>query len=107
MRHSVLPAGDKTPNDWALPASSFLETIKQIIRRAIYPTYLRLVNLILKRRFDLENRFQVDHWYWGHRGLELEQLRVCFDNITGLRGKNVLIAGCGTGRDIGRVVTSW
>lgn len=96
----MLPVGDKTPQDWALPACTPSERIKRVIRKLVYPSYIRLISPFLQRRFDSENRLNADQWFWGHRGLEYELLRVNLDRIAGIRGKRVLIAGCGTGRDI-------
>lgn len=96
----MLPVGDKTPHNWVLPACSSSERLKRVIRRLIYPVYLRLISPFLQRRFDPKNRLNADQWFWGHRGLEYELLRANLDRIAGIRDKRVLIAGCGTGRDI-------
>ncbi len=96
----MLPVGDKTPDSWVLPSLALSGRIKQVIRKFVYPGYLRLINPFLRRRFDPDNRLSVDQWYWGHRGLEYELLRAKLERVVGIRGKRILIAGCGTGRDI-------
>jgi SAM-dependent methyltransferase len=92
---------DKTPSTWSLPYESFTELrLKKPFRRLLYPAYLKIISVLLRRRFDLHNTLRVDQWYWGHRGLELELLRSKLDRLIGIGGKRVLAAGCGTGRDL-------
>lgn len=98
----MLPQGDRTPDSWVLPRESAFEVrLKKPLRRTLYPTYLRLVNALVRRRCKLwQSLLGVDQWYWGHRGLEYELLRARLQRLCGIRGKSVLIAGCGTGRDV-------
>lgn len=96
----MLPAEDKTPPNWVLPSSTLVDRTKSMIRKLVYPSYLKLISPFLQRRFDPENLFGADQWFWGHRGLEYELLRAHLERIVGIRNKSVLIAGCGTGRDI-------
>ncbi|MHB1300115.1 MAG: class I SAM-dependent methyltransferase [Burkholderiales bacterium] len=96
----MLPVGDKTPQGWELPRTEPSERIKRLIRKLVYPAYLKLINPVLQKRFDPENRLDADQWFWGHRGLEYGLLRKNLDRIADIRGKHILIAGCGTGRDI-------
>jgi SAM-dependent methyltransferase len=98
---ALLPTGDRTPEDWTLPQETPYERrFKKPLRRALYPPYLRIVNPILRRRFGSAASVAVDQWYWGHRGFEYEFLRSRLNRLCGIRDKSVLIAGCGTGRDI-------
>jgi SAM-dependent methyltransferase len=97
----MLSEDDKTPSTWSLPDASFTELrLKKPLRRLLYPTYLKIISVLLRRRFDLHNTLGVNQWYWGHRGLELELLRSKLNRLIGLEGKRVLAAGCGTGRDL-------
>ena len=100
----MLPVEDKTPSDWALPLESTVEVwLKKPLRWILYPTYLSLINPFLRKRFDPFGRFGADQWYWGQRGFEYEFLRTKVERFTGIQGKSILIAGCGSGRDL----SSW
>src|SRR3954453_193165 len=96
----MLLEGDKTPPDWALPRTSTMERLKKPLRRVLYPPYLKLIQPVLHSRYDPSGELEVDEWYWGNRGLEYEPLRAKLHRIHGIRGRSVLIAGCGTGREI-------
>ena len=98
----MLPMEDKTPQAWELPQSSIKERIKKRLRQFFYPFYLRLINLYLTKKYGgLNNtRTKIDQWYWGHRGLEYELLRRKLHQFSQITDKDVLIAGCGTARDI-------
>jgi len=92
---------DKTPFTWSLPYESFTELrLKKPLRRLLYPAYLKVVTVFMQKRFDPHHTLAVDQWYWGYRGLELELLRSKLHRLIGIEGKRVLVAGCGTGRDI-------
>jgi SAM-dependent methyltransferase len=96
------PEGDRTPVDWSIPKNTFSEQIKKPLRRLLYPIYLKMINPFLEKRYaplsDLN--CQVDQWYWGHRGIEYELLRLKLHRLYRIKGSSVLIAGCGTSRDI-------
>lgn len=97
----MLPVDDKTPigykpNHVMTPKTK----IKMLLRKMIYPTYLRLLHPVCNRIFGRDGTLDVDQWYWGHRGLEFELLHERVHRLYGVHGKSVLIAGCGTGRDI-------
>lgn len=97
----MLPQGDKTPDSWVLPQESPLEMwVKKPLRWILYPPYLRLVNVILGKRYSCWENLPVDQWYWGHRGSELQFMRHRVQELCRIRGKSILLAGCGTGRDI-------
>lgn len=95
----MLPVGDHTPQDFQLPASTYVEKIKKYIRRFFYPVYISINHQFLSRKFKAVN-FQPDLWLWGQRGNDYERHRRRVDNIFSLKGKNILVAGCGTARDI-------
>lgn len=98
----MLTKDDKTPLGWGLPKISNHEVIKKYARLFIYPAYLKVINIILNRHFSNQNNFdeKIDQWYWGHRGLEYGALRRKLDRLYPIKDKSILIAGCGTGRDI-------
>jgi ubiquinone/menaquinone biosynthesis C-methylase UbiE len=97
----MLPEGDKTPADWQMPRDHIFEVwLKKPLRRLLYPAYLKLISPFVQRRFDPDDNLQVDQWYWGNRGLEFELLRTRLHRLIGITGQRVLVAGCGTGRDL-------
>jgi len=97
-----MPPDDKTPPGYMLPTPSPVERwVKGPLRHILYPHYLRLVNLLLRRHYEPLGNLGVDQWYWGDRGLEYSRQRMKNSaSLTEVRGKSVLVAGCGTGQDI-------
>lgn len=96
-----MPAGDRTPEDWSMPQESVKEKwLKKPLRRLAYPPYLKLISPFMEKRFDPEGVLDANQWYWGNRGLEYAALRRVVDGVCRIQGKSILIAGCGTGRDI-------
>lgn len=98
-----MQADDKTPVDWSLPVESFFErAFKKPIRSLIYPLYLNIGSKILKKKYieTLPDILHVDTYIYGTRGLEYQLLRSLLNKYFPLKNKSVMIAGCGTGRDI-------
>ena len=94
---------DKTPIDWILPVESFCErVIKKPIRLLIYPIYLNLRSRILKKKYFeiVSDSLKIDLFIYGTRGLEYQLLRSLLNKHSPLKNKSIMIAGCGTGRDI-------
>jgi len=92
---------DHTPHDFALPHGGIVERfVKRPVRRFTYPVYKVATSTWLAHRYGKECPFPVDHWLWGQRGNDFDAHRRRVDRILPLRGKQILIAGCGTGRDI-------
>ena len=96
----MLPAGDHTPEGFTLLRDSAAEKIiKRPIRRFGYPTYIFFVNRWLSRRYR-NLGLRPDVWLWGQRGNDYARCRRRANHFLPLSGKQILIAGCGTGRDV-------
>lgn len=100
----MLPAGDHTPPDYALPLSPWSEQLKKPLRRLVYPVWNALVDPCLAVRYA-EGGFRPDLWLWGQRGNDYERQRRRVNHFKPLMGRDVLVAGCGTGRDVDSWVT--
>lgn len=98
----MLPAGDHTPSDYALPLPARTELFKKPLRRLIYPAWNALLNPYLSMHYG-EKGFRPDLWLWGQRGNDYERQRRRVNRFKPLAGSDILVAGCGTGRD----VASW
>lgn len=94
-----LPTGDHTPVDYSLPEAGRLEIIKGLLRRLIYPAYNALMHLYFVRRYTAAD-FQPDLWLWGQRGNDYGRHRRRVARFMPLQGRDVLVAGCGTAKDI-------
>lgn len=98
---NILPPDDRTPANYAPSLPGCMEIfVKRPIRRVAYPVYKFFVNKWLDRQYRTLCRFNVDQWLWGQRGNDFEAHRRRINTLMTLHGKNLLIAGCGTGRDI-------
>ncbi len=95
----MLPQGDHTPAEYQLPDASNREIFKRLVRRYIYPIYNAINNLFLARRYTTDD-FKPDLWLWGQRGNDYERHRARLASFLPLQGRDVLVAGCGTARDI-------
>lgn len=95
----TLPTGDHTPAEYSLPVTGMLEIIKGLLRRLVYPVYNVLIHPFLARRYATAD-FQPDLWLWGQRGNDYERHRCRVASFLPLQGRNVLVAGCGTARDV-------
>lgn len=98
-----MQADDKTPEDWRLPVEGFFEwAFKKPIRSLIYPLYLSIRSEILKKKYleIIPNSLKIDLFVYGTRGLEYQILRSLLNRYSPLKNKSIMIAGCGTGRDI-------
>ena len=72
-----MPPDDKTPPGYMLPTPSPVERwVKVRLRHILYPSYLRLVNVLLRRHYEPLGNLGVDQWYWGDRGLEYSRQRM-------------------------------
>lgn len=96
----MLPAGDHSPDGFVLPRGSAVERfIKCPIRRFCYPVYIFLVNQWLSRKYR-NLGLRPDIWLWGQRGNDFERHRRRVNRFLPLSGSRILVAGCGTGRDV-------
>ncbi len=98
----MLPLSDYTPEDFALPATSVTERLKAPVRRYLYPVYNLLVHRWLTRKYR-DCALRPDRWLWGNRGNDYARNRLRVDRFLPLAGKDILVVGCGSGRD----VVSW
>ena len=96
----MLPVGDHTPDDFVLPRESLVERlIKSPIRRYIYPAYNFFIHQRLSRKYQ-DSVLRPNLWLWGNRGNDYARNRRRVNRILPLSGKNILIVGCGFGRDV-------
>ena len=96
----MLPSADYSPETITLPAVPWRERlIKRPIRRFAYPLYNALVSSWLRHRYGCLG-LEVDQWLWGQRGNDFERQRRRVNQYLSLRGKDIVVAGCGTGRDV-------
>lgn len=95
----MLPQGDHTPADYILPVAGSGEKIKRILRRFIYLIYNWINHVILARNYTTED-FCPNLWLWGQRGNDYERHRRRVASFLPLQGRDVLVAGCGTARDL-------
>lgn len=96
---SVFPQGDYTPTDYRLPVTTVGEWIKRFLRQFIYPIYNAYNHRLLARRYATAD-FKLDLWLWGQRGNDYERHRRRVERYVSLGGREILVAGCGTARDI-------
>lgn len=96
----MLPDGDRTPREFAVLGSSLAERMKRPIRHTVYPLYRFFIDWWLRNRGFSSQGLEADFWLWGQRGNDYEALRRRVNRILPIKGKRLLIAGCGTGRDI-------
>lgn len=94
-----LPQGDHTPDDYQLPFTDWREIIKRPVRRLVYPVMNVMKHRALAKRYAT-SEFQPDLWLWGQRGNDYERLRRRLNRFYSLHNSDILIAGCGTGRDV-------
>jgi SAM-dependent methyltransferase len=95
----VLPAGDRTPADYGIPSIGIRERLKRPLRAVIYPPYNAIMSRWLASRYAQPD-FNPDLWLWGQRGNDYARHRRRVDRYLTLRGADIVVAGCGTGRDI-------
>jgi ubiquinone/menaquinone biosynthesis C-methylase UbiE len=95
----VLPIGDHTSANFALPVTDRIEHAKRLVRRFVYPIYNAVNHISLERSFATDD-FRPDLWLWGQRGNDYERHRRRVGSYLPIQGRDVLVAGCGTGKDI-------
>lgn len=96
---STLPQGDHTPPNYALPEQERLHFLKKLVRQYLYPFYnYMLSSLYLKHRYNFS--YNNDLILWGQRGNDFERQRRRLNCFKKIKGSTILVAGCGTGRDI-------
>jgi SAM-dependent methyltransferase len=93
------PIGDHTPADYMLPQEGFVEVLKRPVRRLGYPLYNAINHARLSRLYGAAD-FQPDLWLWGQRGNDYQRHRRRVAELLPMRGKDILVAGCGTAGDL-------
>lgn len=95
---------DKSPEliSW-MHDEIFERYIKAPLRSPIYGVYRKLTSIWLSKKLQSITPFTVNVWLWGQRGNSYAFHRKRVNDFYPIRGKKILIAGCGTGRD----VASW
>lgn len=96
---SSLPVGDHTPPGYVLPSLMRFDPLKRLIRKNVYPFFNRLHHMVLERRYG-DERINADLYLWGQRGNDYERQRRRVARYLTVKGSNMLVAGCGTGRDV-------
>lgn len=95
----MLPSTDYSAETFAPLTVSATERLKKPLRRFFYPFYNRLTTAWLRNRYSGLG-IEADQWLWGQRGNDFERQRRRVNRYFPLRGKNIVVAGCGTGRDV-------
>lgn len=95
----ALPEGDFTPAAYQLPLPSPRENVLKPIRRWIYPL-LNWVSDLWVRSFLKKIGLRPNLFLWGQRGNDYERHRRRVHSIKNVQGSKILVAGCGTGRDV-------
>lgn len=96
---SHLPVGDHTPSGYCLPVFSRLEPVKRLIRAYVYPLYNIWNHRRLKTRYGHPS-IDADLYLWGQRGNDYERHRRRVARFVPIQSARILVAGCGTGRDV-------
>lgn len=96
---SDLPVGDHTPDEYSLPSPGRFESIKRLVRAYAYPFYNWCNHQALARRYG-DKRIVADLYLWGQRGNDYERHRRRVASYLSLKNARILVAGCGTGRDV-------
>lgn len=90
---------DYTPSGYKLPVPGRFEPVKRLIRAYLYPIYNRWNHTRLKAKYG-DPRIDADLYLWGQRGNDYERHRKRVARFITIRSTSILVAGCGTGRDL-------
>lgn len=91
---------DKTPENYAFKAVDKNESLKKIFRKYGYPFYRELSHHYCKLKLSGIGTVKADYWLYGYRGNDYDFLRAKVNKVKTIRNKTILVAGCGTGKDI-------
>lgn len=95
----MLTADDHTPDGFSPSYPTLVERLKSPFRRFIYPLLNHFSTWWLSRQYDDEGIWP-DSWLWGQRGNDYSRHRRRINQLLPIGGSRILIAGCGTGRDV-------
>lgn len=90
---------DRTPEGYSLPSKDRKEYLKRPLRLLFYPLLNAVVSPFLAFKYSTGGT-NFDLWLWGQRGNDYERNRRRVDKFLRIKGSRVLVAGCGTGRDL-------
>lgn len=97
-----LPHGDHTPANYTQAQRENFYHLKKVIRSYVYPLVNYTVsNFLLKPKYKYS--FKNELILWGQRGNDYERQRRRLNRFKTIKGSVVLIAGCGSGKDL----SSW
>lgn len=96
---SYLPVGDHTPPGYNLSVPGRLEPVKRLVRAYLYPLYIWWNHRRLKARYG-DPQIDADLYLWGQRGNDYERHRRRVARFVPIPSARILVAGCGTGRDV-------
>ena len=92
---------DLSPEVVAWLKVPFIERyVKTPLRRPFNFIYKSLISKFHLRKYKKLAAFGIDQWLWGQRGNDYAAHRRRVNKLIPIKGKRLLIAGCGTGRDI-------
>ncbi len=94
------PAEDKTPIGYEAPQQCWRARVKDHMRELAYPLLRRFSDLYARRCVSELADIHPDYCLYGYRGNGYFFLRNKVNAVSAIRGKHILIAGCGTGRDV-------
>ena len=89
---------DRTPANFEIERRDTKEKLKAFVRRFVYPIYVLLNGKLLCFKFSFLTAY--DKCYYGQRGNDYAAHRRRVNRICSIKGKVILIIGCGTGKDI-------
>jgi ubiquinone/menaquinone biosynthesis C-methylase UbiE len=98
--HGKLPQGDRTPEGFTVYKPSWKERFKKPLRALFYPLLTSWRNRQLEKSYGLNGLLGLDKTFMGQRGNDYESHRRRVDRFLSIKGKELLIAGCGTGKDM-------
>lgn len=96
---STIPVGDHTPDQYSLPLRERFASIKNVIRKFAYPVYNQLAHPFLLKKYATAD-FQPNLWLGSQRGNDYARHRRRVAQFITLEGCDILVAGCGTARDV-------
>ena len=89
---------DHTPHNFNVSTKLKKENMKSICRGLIYPTLTWYRNEQLSKIYGWSNKY--NKLYLGQRGNDYSAHRKKINKYSQIKGKNLLIVGCGTGGDL-------
>lgn len=96
----ALHTDDMTPDNFVITEDSLGEKVKKLIRRTVYPIYLKSRKKALEKNYAHVKDIGFDELFLGQRGNDYDAHRRRVNKIKSIEGSTVLILGIGTGRDL-------